>query len=80
MDPQENQPIRSDLNEETKQITDKIITSVANHLKSIEPVENQFSVKNAMWLPQLQECCNFPYCTCIDRKYADPESHMDMDV
>ena len=79
-DPEENHPIRSDQDEETKQITDRIITALAEHLKSIKPVDSQFTAKAIMWLPQLQECCNFPYCSCIDKKYEDPESHMDINI
>lgn len=77
-DPEENHPIRSDLDLETKLITDKIYSALVDHIRSIQPVESQFSLKRILWLPWLQNCCNFPSCSCIDEKYGDPEKHMEL--
>ena len=75
-DPGEHRPIRIDTDEKYRKIAAIIETAVKNHKKSIKPVQNQFQLSKVMWLPHLQTCCNFPYCSCTDPKYPDPEKHM----
>ncbi|CAD5113805.1 DgyrCDS2970 [Dimorphilus gyrociliatus] len=51
-------------------IVKKINKGVAEHRSSIEPSPSQFNILRILPRPWLQPCCNFPFCTCKDQKYA----------
>lgn len=45
-----------------------VTEAVTKHRLGLKEVESQFSFKNTVWRPDLQPCCNFPYCSC--REYS----------
>ena len=48
----------------------KAARALENHFRSLDPnTEDQFTIRNTIWRPYLQPCCNFPSCTCTDPKY-----------
>ena len=73
-DPGENNPIRIDSNPKFTEIAELVDKAVEDHRKSIEPYENQFILPKLLWNPGLQTCCNFPYCSCVDPKYPNPDT------
>ncbi|CAH1792263.1 unnamed protein product [Owenia fusiformis] len=69
-DPSERQPV-DPTTDIYKQVMEKINKGVEKHKQSIIPPEtNQYSIPRMWWLPWLQPCCNFPYCSCTDPKYS----------
>lgn len=45
-------------------IMKQVNAAVDDHQRSLTEVESQFSFKNSVWRPDLQLCCNFPFCFC----------------
>ncbi|XP_033754381.1 LOW QUALITY PROTEIN: steryl-sulfatase-like [Pecten maximus] len=70
-DPSEAKPLNYSGNSDLQSVVDVIKEGLERHIRSVEPVEIQFSTRNVIWRPQLQVCCNFPRCHCTDPKYAD---------
>ena len=72
-DPTESNPI--DPSSDTyKQLKDIFEKAIKEHRDSLHPVESQFSFRNVLWRPTLQDCCNglFPFwCQCSDSKFGD---------
>ena len=62
--PYEHHPV------DTKQLEDiivKIKEAMENHKSGVQPVPSQFTYPNDVWSPFLQPCCNFPYCSCVEK-------------
>lgn len=72
-DPREAEPLDYSNNFELQKLVDVIMEGHERHIRSVEPVEIQFSTRNLVWRPHLQVCCNFPNCHCTDPKYKDYE-------
>ena len=45
----------------------KINEAMKNHKSGVKPVPSQLSYPHDVWSPFLQPCCNFPYCSCVER-------------
>ena len=46
--------------------------ALKRHMEHIyRDTPDQISFWNFIWKPQLQPCCNFPYCSCTDAKYPN---------
>ncbi|OWF40355.1 steryl-sulfatase-like [Mizuhopecten yessoensis] len=70
-DPSEANPLNYSGNTDLEKVVAIIQQGHGRHIRSVEPVEIQFSTRNLIWRPHLQVCCNFPSCHCKDPKYAD---------
>lgn len=63
-DPFENEKIEVNSNLFNELLL-KFNDAIDRHKKTINTdVENQLSLSNIIWRPQLQPCCSFPFCTC----------------
>lgn len=48
-------------------VLDQVEVAVQKHRQSIEHVEeSQFDIWHSTWRPDLQPCCNFPFCSCSE--------------
>lgn len=45
-------------------IKKEVDDAIEDHEQNLIVVDSQFSFKNSIWRPDLQECCKFPFCTC----------------
>jgi arylsulfatase A-like enzyme len=48
-------------------IIDRIKEAMKEHKSGVKPVPSQLSHPKDAWSPFLQPCCNFPYCSCVER-------------
>lgn len=72
-DPGETTPIDSN-SQQYKDITTIILEGIKNHIKSIVPLESQFTWLKLGPMLRWQPCCNgtFPFnCHCVDLKYPE---------
>ncbi|XP_021378066.1 steryl-sulfatase-like isoform X1 [Mizuhopecten yessoensis] len=72
-DPGENRPIDITSDQKYKELAELMIKATEEHTSSIVPVDCRLSFFKMLWRPQMQPCCNFPYCSCVDSKYKDVE-------
>ena len=68
-DPSEKTPLDTSQPKYAR-ILEVLKKAVKKHEASIAPVTNQFHWAKTIWNPLLQPCCNFPYCSCKDKKYS----------
>lgn len=52
------------------QITKTMLRGMDEHIRTVDPVPNQFDQYYAFYRPWLQHCCNFPFFNCRDNKNA----------
>ena len=45
----------------------KMKEAMKEHKTGVKPVPSQLSYPNNVWNPFLQPCCNFPYCSCVEK-------------
>ena len=45
----------------------KMKQAMKDHQREIKPVPKQLGYPNGWVNPRLQPCCNFPYCSCIEK-------------
>lgn len=72
-DPGELTPLNITQNVGYQDIVKVMLKAVDEHQASVTPVPDQYAIMNLLWRPWLQPCCNFPYCSCQDPKYATLE-------
>lgn len=60
-DPSESRPLDSS-SATYKSVMEHIDSAVQEHMRGVTQVPDQMD-KN-FWYPSLQQCCNFPYCSC----------------
>ncbi|KAI8508746.1 hypothetical protein Bbelb_138450 [Branchiostoma belcheri] len=63
-DPSESKPLTPTNEPKFAEIVANISRGVEAHRKTLVSVESQFSLRNVLWRPWMQPCCNFPYCSC----------------
>lgn len=67
-DPSEKHELTINGHRHHESIYRKVLEAIESHKKSIKPVECQFSLTNAIWLPYLQPFCgSFPFCSKTNR-------------
>ena len=63
-DPEEAYPLDPNLLD-SKTLINTIVNATKSHTSSIRTVPDQMEL--TYWMPQLQMCCNFPFCYCKER-------------
>ncbi|KAK3093631.1 hypothetical protein FSP39_018297 [Pinctada imbricata] len=48
------------------EIVKTIQEAVKKHKESLQPVPSMMTWYKVLWRPNMQPCCNFPYCNCKD--------------
>ena len=72
-DPGENHPLSIETDPKYQDIVTIIDKATEKHTQSIPHVESMLSFRRVLWYPHLQPCCNFPLCSCMDRKYKNED-------
>lgn len=63
-DPRERSPIALQ-SYEMREVANEVLAAIEIHKASIKDVPNQLKLKT--FLPWLQHCCNFPFCSCKEK-------------
>lgn len=50
-----------------QQVIAQIKDAMKSHKSGVKSVPSQLSYPRNVWSPFLQPCCNFPYCSCVEK-------------
>ena len=50
-----------------QEVIEQIKEAMEKHKSGVKPVLSQMKYPRNAWSPRLQPCCNFPYCSCVEK-------------
>lgn len=69
-DPSESRPLNERDDPRVTKVLAAVEAAVAKHKASLQSVPQQFDFLNSVWLPWLQPCCSFPFCSCREENHT----------
>lgn len=63
-DPSESRPLGERDDPRVPKVVEAARAAMEKHKASLQSVPQQFDLRHSLWLPWLQPCCSYPFCSC----------------